>query len=202
MRQPFGLWLFPAMSTDHFAQLGLPRRPWLDADMLKNRFHQLSAERHPDAAGDTGKFTALNTAYAVVRDPAARLKHLLELEAPEALDTSATAIPPWLAERFMQVATLRRELDAFVHERGAATTPLARALAASEAALQRHDVERTVAKLEAARDRCIDAVRQEDAAWDQRDEAAGARIAALQRELSFLSRWIDQLREGLLQLSL
>jgi hypothetical protein len=190
------------MSTDHFAKLGLPRRPWLDSDVLKNRFHQLCAEQHPDVAGDSGSFTALNAAYTVLRDPAARLRHLLDLEAPQALSALATAIPPALADRFIQVATLRREVDASLHERGAATSALARALAANEGAHQRRNLERTAAEMEAARDGCLKAVRAEDAAWEQHDPASLARIAALQRELSFLQRWCDGLREDLLRLTL
>lgn len=36
---------------DHFATLGEPRRPWLDAEALKARFHRLTVEFHPDVAG-------------------------------------------------------------------------------------------------------------------------------------------------------
>ena len=34
--------------TDYFALLNEPRRPWLDADLLKQTFLTLSAGAHPD----------------------------------------------------------------------------------------------------------------------------------------------------------
>ncbi len=77
------------MPLDHFAELGQPRRPSLDADALKDHFHRLTAEHHPDIAGDGGRFTTLNAAYTVLREPAARLRHLLELDAPAALAAPA-----------------------------------------------------------------------------------------------------------------
>ena len=34
--------------TDHFALLDEPRRPWIDADLLKEKFLALSSRVHPD----------------------------------------------------------------------------------------------------------------------------------------------------------
>ena len=34
--------------ADHFARLNFPRRPWLDSEQLQQRFHDLSADAHPD----------------------------------------------------------------------------------------------------------------------------------------------------------
>ena len=34
--------------TDFFEMLGVPRRPWLNADDLKSRFHTVALECHPD----------------------------------------------------------------------------------------------------------------------------------------------------------
>ena len=43
----------------HFARLTIPRRPWLDVEELKQRFHELSTEVHPDQSkNDTVKSKA------------------------------------------------------------------------------------------------------------------------------------------------
>ena len=74
---------------DYFALLRTPRRPWLDADSIKQTFFTLSAELHPDrvhTADAAEKHTAnersaeLNAAYQCLREPRERLRHLLELE--------------------------------------------------------------------------------------------------------------------------
>ena len=39
---------FLAIVSDHFALLNETRRPWLDADLLKQKFHTLSGSLHPD----------------------------------------------------------------------------------------------------------------------------------------------------------
>jgi curved DNA-binding protein CbpA len=185
---------------DHFAALGEPRRPWLDAAALKEKFRQVVAATHPDVGGSPEAFSAANAAYSVLSNPTARLRHLLELEAPEALAGAGTSIPPELAERFMEAATLRREVDAFLRQQTAATTPLAQALLASERFMQRRDVESAHAELEAMHAQRLEAVRAEDARWEARDFATAVRLAALQQGLSYLDRWSAQLRELLVQL--
>jgi curved DNA-binding protein CbpA len=160
--------------TDHFAALDLPRRPWLDPEELKQRFHELTARHHPDVAGGTPdrRFEAITTAYAVLRDPAARLRHLLELEIPEAL-TATAQVPASLAERFMEVATLQREIQVFAAQQSDMTTPVGRALAAPERFTMRRDVEKIAASIEVDRGRCLELLQAEDAIWEQRDASTG-----------------------------
>ena len=58
--------------VDHFARLNFPRRPWLDAEQLQRRFHDLSADAHPDQSHNADAaikvekqddFTEINEAY-------------------------------------------------------------------------------------------------------------------------------------------
>src|SRR5438128_12515999 len=74
---------------DYFALFNEPRRPWLDGELLKAKFLQLSAEVHPDrvhgaSAADKQRAhersAELNAAYNCLREPKSRLQHLLELE--------------------------------------------------------------------------------------------------------------------------
>lgn len=187
------------MPTDHFALLGQPRRPWLDPEALKETFHRLTAEQHPDRTGDSDHFAGITSAYAVLRDPAARLRHLLELEQPEEL-TPPPPLPENLTETFMRIATLRRTTDAFIKQQAAATTALAQALLASARFGLQRDVELELARLEAATEVGCEAVREADAQWETRSPELIAQLVELQQELSYLRKWSGQLREALFQL--
>src|SRR3954469_22469544 len=99
------------MVVDYFKLLNEPRRPWVDPDLLKNKFLAISAELHPDRVhGATaaekervqGRYSEVNTAYQTLRDPKLRLAHLLELESgakPGAIQNA----PEDLMDLFMQV---------------------------------------------------------------------------------------------------
>src|SRR5437879_6369452 len=98
--------------TDYFAIFNEPRRPWLDCEALKEKFHALTAAHHPDVSDDGAvDFAAVNAAYSTLREPRARLRHLLELEFPDAL-ARAQQIPAGIAELFTQIGRQRQALDA------------------------------------------------------------------------------------------
>jgi curved DNA-binding protein CbpA len=185
--------------TDYFALFGLPRRPWLDLEALKQRFHDLAAAHHPDVSGNTEKFAEVNAAYQVLRDPAARLRHLLELEYTTEAG-SEPQIPPPLAERFMEVATIEREVHVFLHEQSTASSAVGRSLLAGERFAIQHDIERIVDELELDWSRTDQLLRVENSMWEQRNLETPHRLAQLQQEFAYLSKWLKQLRERLTQL--
>ncbi len=182
---------------DAFAIFNLPRQPWLDAVELREAFHRRSATLHPDAGGDAGQFAQLNAAHQTLREPAARLRHLLELEAPELLAQSQQ-IPPALADRFMRVAAARETVAAFLAKHRAASSPIARALLAGENGAQKNALETALADLETAQAEALARLRELDADWRVRFPD----IASLQAELSYLEKWTAQLRESQLELAL
>ena len=182
---------------DAFALFNLPRRPWLDAADLREEFHRRSATLHPDAGGNADDFAQLNAAHQTLREPAARLRHLLELEAPEILAQSQQ-IPPALADRFMRVGTARQSAASFLAKHRAASSPLARALLAAEHNAQTQALDTALADLEAAQADALSRLRDLDAEWhDHLPE-----LARLQAELSYFEKWTAQLRETHLALSL
>ncbi len=186
---------------DHFAALDQPRRPWLDADAIKELFHRASAAWHPDVAGsgDATRFAAASAAYSALRDPVSRLRHLLELEVPEQL-TRPAEIPPDFADLFMRLAEFRQTLNGFQKKESAAAHGLARALLAEE----RHSLwQRASAlkgELEAAYDASLALLRALDADWEPRAAGAAERLAALQQRFAYLSKWRAQLGESLFKL--
>ena len=185
---------------DHFATLALPRRPWLEPESVKDAFHRIGAARHPDSpGGDAETFATVNAAWQALREPATRLRHLLELEYPAALAASAP-IPAGLAEDFMRMARLRRSLDDFLRREKAATGALEKALLAGERSTLAQQLNTELAKLEATHQTALADLRALDAGWPTRDETTAAPLAALQQQFAFLTKWIGQLREGLFQL--
>jgi curved DNA-binding protein CbpA len=107
--------------SDHFAELGLLRRAWIDAEEVKLRHHALMAESHPDkSGGDGGRASRLNEARRVLENPASRLRHLLELEFP-GLQSVEKPQPDWdLFSRTGELARFAREVAS---KRDAAASP-------------------------------------------------------------------------------
>jgi DnaJ-domain-containing protein 1 len=188
---------------DHFAALSEPRRPWLDLEKLKNRFHILAAARHPDtnAANDADPFASLNKSYSVLRDPAARLRHLLELEYPDALAASVQ-IPADLAEHFMQTAAQQRALRAVAGPRDESAPALMKAVREQNRTATQAEAKATLATLEKEYERAIVEVQELDALWSLAAAPVVVRLAQLQIRLAYLGHWIGDLREALLELSL
>jgi len=187
--------------TDHFAALDQPRRPWLDTEALKECFHRASATWHPDVpgSGDAARFAGANAAYSVLRDPAWRLRHLLELEAPEML-SGASEIPPEFAELFMRLAELRQALNTFQKKESAATQGLARALLIEERQSMLKRVMTLKTDLDSSYEGSLAALQALDAEWEPRAAACIERLAALQQRLAYLSKWRVQLSEALFKL--
>ena len=171
-----------------------PRRPWLDAGELKNKFHALTALHHPDVAGAAGDFSALNAAYQALREPATRLRHLLELEWPAGLAGGQDA-PPGIADLFMKMGSLQHALHAFRKKQQAASIPLAHAVLAPERLGLVHAFEEWLAVLNAKEAGLLEELRLLDAGWEA--EKPMNRLAALYQGFSYLSKWTGQVREGL-----
>ena len=187
---------------DCFALLDEPHRPWLDADALKEKFHALAAAHHPDIArGGAVDFTALNDAYQKLRDPVQRLRHLLEIEAPDAL-ARAQQIPADIAGLFMQIGAQRQALDAFLKKQAQAGSALALALLAPEKLALRAQLETLLHALDEHRAQLLETLRSLDDAWRLEKSGTVSRLADVLQSLSFLSKWSDQLREAVLKLTI
>ncbi len=173
--------------VDHFAVLGIPRVAWVDAEELKSRFHKLSAERHPDAAGGDGAaFTELNAAWQALRGPAGCLRHFLELEHPNAL-ASAGQTPAELADLFMDIAGFRQAVQKFGAKYSAATSPLTKAVLEAERVALRTRLASLAANVEARAERSIATLRS--------DATQPSQLATLLASLVFLAKWTAQLAE-------
>jgi DnaJ-domain-containing protein 1 len=186
---------------DHFAALDQPRRPWIDPEALKDFFHRASAELHPDVAGsgDAARFAEVNAAYSALRDPVWRLRHLLELEAPEQL-SRPQSIPAEFADLFMRAAGFRQALDALMKKDGAAPNALTKALLANERMALWQRVTALRDEIDAAYEASVALLCALDAEWEARPPDIMERLAGLQQRFAYLSRWRVQVGESLFKL--
>ena len=200
--------------TDNFALLNEPRRPWLDADLLKQKFFALSANFHPDrihSASEadklaaTKKFTELNAAFNCLAESKSRLLHLLELELgtkPKDIQT----IPTTLADLFAEVANTCRSADIFLAEKNEATSPLVQVQLFERGQDWVEKLNGLQWKLNELREKLTDELKSLDAQWISAD-------AALRREMlpkleepyrlfSYFNSWNNRIQERMVQLSL
>jgi DnaJ-domain-containing protein 1 len=192
--------------TDHFALLNEPRRPWLDAELLKARFFELSAELHPDRVHGAAeeerqrvnqRFLELNSAYNCLREPKSRLRHLLELESG-AKPKEVQEIPADTMELFLETGQLCRQVDAFLAERAQVTSPLLKVKLFERA-------QEWTEQLNGAQQTINGKLARLDAELKEMNSAAGPlpwqRLERAYRDFSYLGRWAAQIQERVAQLS-
>jgi curved DNA-binding protein CbpA len=176
---------------DPFDLLGLPRRPWLDAADVRAAFQERARKLHPDArGGDAEEFARLNAAHAALSHPAARLRLLAGGSAPAALATDA--------ELFLRIGAAVQEARGVRARLDEATSPLARALLATEIAEVRPELDACAAIVEAS---LLDAeaeLRALDDVWPETQPAALAKLAA---RFERLLRWRRELVDRALELA-
>ncbi len=195
--------------TDYFALLDEPRRPWLDAEVLKAKFLARSTEVHPDRvhqASDADKlaanqrYTEINAAYNCLREPRSRLRHLLELELGTK-PSDLTDVPNDLMELFFSVGKALREADAVVAEKARATSPLLQVQMFEQAQAEVEKLNAIREKISARREVLLRELQELDSNWKVGDTQAVNSLLRFWRLLSFYDRWLAQIQERTVQLS-
>lgn len=200
--------------SDYFALLNEPRRPWLDAELLKQNFLALSAQAHPDkihSANETDKtaaakkFAEFNAAYNCLAEPKSRLLHLLELE----LGTKPKdiqQIPAALADLFAEVAMTCRSADGFLAEKARATSPLLQVRLFERGQEWMETLNGLHKKLNALREKLTGELKSLDAQWISANKNSRSEILPKLEELyrlfGYFNRWNSQIQERTVQLSL
>ena len=199
--------------TDYFALLDEPRRPWLDADLLKQKFLSLSATIHPDKIQSTKeldkqaaakKFAEFNAAYNCLAAPKSRLLHLLELERG-AKPKDIQQIPAALADHFAEVAAVCREADRFLAEKTKAASPLIQVQLFERAQGWIEQLNGLQKKLGSLHGELLAKLKSLDTLWatDRIDRAIILNdLENLYRLFGYFNRWNAQIQERVVQLSL
>ena len=200
--------------TDNFALLNEPRRPWLDADLLKQKFLALASDLHPDRvhnAGETEKaevtkrYAQLNSAFNCLAEPKLRLLHLLELELGKK-PKDIQQIPTALADLFAEVATSCRNADGFLAEKCKATSPLVQVQLFERGQDWVEKLNGLQRKLNELREKLNGELKALDAQWISADVVSRRevlpKLEELYRLFGYFNRWNNQIQERVVQLSL
>jgi len=201
--------------TDHFAALHQPRRPWLDADSLKETFHTLSAEAHPDRVHNQdlptreradARYVELNSAYQCLRNHKSRLAHLLWLETGAKPGDSRT-LPEDVVQLFGTVGALLRETNPLVAEKSQATSAMAKVGLMQKALPHIEKLAQLQAVIQTQLQGVTDELRKLDGDWDNflgdptKRAAAFGTVEKLYHLFGFYERWAGQLQERSFQLT-
>ena len=197
--------------NDPFALLGVARRPWLEPDILKEKFLTLSAECHPDRVRGAPEkalaqeqFAALNSAYQHLLDPRERLLHLIEIESGERKFEVQSA-PVELMDLFAKVGKAAREADTLLGEKDAESSPLLKVRLFERAQALIEELRAVQQSVNASRDKLLDEVRELDAGWEIIAETEKStklrRLNEIAGLLNYSKKWNAQLEEKILRLS-
>jgi curved DNA-binding protein CbpA len=199
--------------SDYFALLNETRRPWLDGDLLKQKFHTLSGGLHPDKIHSAGeaekasaakKFAELNAAYHCLTDPKLRLLHLLELELG-AKPKDIHQIPATLADLFAEVAGVCRDADGFLAEKAKVTSPLLQVQLFERGQDWVEKLNVLQRKLNELREQLSGRLKTLDEHWLAADAVARRailpKLEELYRLFGYFNRWNNQIQERVVQLS-
>jgi hypothetical protein len=205
--------------TDYFALLSEPRRPWVEPDPLKAKFLALSAGAHPDRVHQAGsaekqaataRYTELNAAWQCLADTKERLLHLLMLEGgskPEGVEN----VPADFSSMFMEAGRFCQELDRFLLERSRASSPMLRVQMFNQSMEWTQRVNLVLPRLIGQRATLEAELKAMNPAWEtappvghpQRATSLPLdRLEQVYRKWSYVSRWIGQFQERVVQLSL
>lgn len=204
------------MKTDYFALFDEPHRPWLEPEPLKEKFLALSARLHPDRVHQKGRlereaaqqrYSELNVAYHCLRDPKERLRHLLELESGARL-RDVQQIPGDLMDLFMKVALACREADGVLAEKAGVSSPLLKVQWFERGQKQMEKLQDLRQHLDGRCNRLAEELKKLNGQWDSSRVGTPIRAELLQRLeeicrlFGYFGRWMQQLQERMVQLSL
>jgi DnaJ-domain-containing protein 1 len=204
--------------VDYFALLEQPRRPWLDPARLKEKFLSLSSPLHPDRVHESStsekeeaqkKFSELNAAYNVLKEPRERLLHLLELEAGEK-PRDIQKIPPGTMDLFIEVGQTCRSVDEFLAEKNKVTSPLLRVKFFEQGQEWSDKIQALQRKVQAKQQGLEEELKALNSTWESAEQMPATsrqkelpleRLEQIYRVFSYCSRWTGQLQERFLQLA-
>ncbi|HEY5892193.1 MAG TPA: J domain-containing protein [Chthoniobacterales bacterium] len=171
--------------TNYFEVLGLPESLVLDDETLKERFHKISAEVHPDAGGeDATRFQLANDAFNVLRQPSRRLLHLLALRG---FSEQTTQPPADLIDLFFETSAALKSADDITRRFDSAANALQKALLTRELMQCEERLTHTLQTLTLLETQAL--AKLPDAALDW------PAISKIAHTLSYLTKWKTEIAQ-------
>jgi DnaJ-domain-containing protein 1 len=192
---------------DHFARFGLLPRPWIDPDLLREKFLALSAEKHPDKAvaeeklAAENEFKEINQSYQVLNNTRLRLLHLLEISGIPKQE-HAQNVPAAALEFFPLVAEAAKRADGLLKEKGAANSPMLKVQFVEKSLVETEQIQQVQARIGQRIKVMEERLKEIDQQWPSRPAATDLAILEdCAGALGFLDRWRSQLQERLFALA-
>lgn len=187
--------------NDCFAILGLPRAASLDEEALRQAYAEKSRAAHPDHGGNETLAAETNAAFETLRIPEKRLKHLLEIAAPDVAKQWRTVpLDDAMMNLFSKLGAALEASAKFLERKQKAQSALAKALLANEEMQHREALEQIGFEIEGQRGELEQQLPAIDASLANHDETVWPQLAGMRAKLSYLSKWQTQVRERLLAL--
>ena len=177
--------------TDHFAVLGVERRPAVAELALQGAYYEKTRLLHPDRAQGSD-FATVNAAFQVISNPATRIRHLLKLEFG---NQEVRQIGNELGGLFGTMAGVLQRADQELASVSGQTSPVIRALAFQRLDSLRDalaDAEKQLVERESDLQSQIAAV---DQIWFRDRDRCQKSLAQIAADLTFVQKWLAQVRE-------
>ena len=189
--------------TDFFALFGQPRQPWLEPNVLKEKHHELTRRIHPDVRGQESaeQFEDVNEGYRILADPRLRIQHLLALE-HDVTPAGDRPPPADLQEFFLQIGTLSQTVQRVLAQMGEGSGVLTRSLAKTDLLQLQRQTEQLSEQLSRSYESCLTELQILNEIWKKKLDETVSQLQRLHDRIAYLSRWIAQLKEMELQLTL
>jgi hypothetical protein len=168
---------------DAFSALGLPRRLSWDDAALREAYRSASKQADDESAQAT-----ITAAYQLLRSPASRLRHWLELEG--LTGETRGVIDGDLVDWFGQIGAVIQESDELLRRREQCQSALARAMMEKNMQAGRQRIEQWQARLQ-------EWLTQKTALLEDIEVGNLSVVEAwiCVRDLGFIEKWQQQLRE-------
>lgn len=176
---------------DAFEEMGLERDLRVSEGVLRERFDRESAERHPDGGGTREGFARLRESYGVLRSPARRLRHWLELGGEET--PRVGMVPENLMVFFGEIGVLLQRVEALRRKKSEARSTLVKSMVERESMELAEGLEvmrRRVAERGEVLEGCFGDFQERSV------EGVAEEAMTVAASLAFLEKWEAQLREA------
>jgi hypothetical protein len=205
--------------TDNFLLLNEPRRPWIDEERLKSRFHELSLKVHPDRVHESEQgekqaanqcFADLSAAYQCLSNARLRLRHLLTLELG-CPPTPIEQVPGRAMDYYFAIAESCREADRFLASTKDASSPLLKVRRFQESMEHSEKLKGLLEQLFPRRAALLDELKTLNCFWETAPEIGAMervkelpleRLEQIYRTISYIDRWSGQIQQRVTRLAM